>query len=426
MAFSTVREVTAEERVQKCYVDILNNPHFIAECGVLIMGERTVRDDIPTAATNGRDVYFGRKMVEKLSDAELRYLILHENRHKIFRHLHVWKHLYDIDHACANIACDHVINLGLNDTMPVDSNGKPFAVMPVDKETGEPMGFADTRFRNMDAQQVFEIIYKERQNPDPEDGDGDGDGSDGYGDHAPKPGGNQPQGFVEHDWDGADDMTKEEVDQLTEDIDRAVRQGMMAAGKLGGGVDRDLQKLLQPEVDWREVLREFISATCKGSDYTTYARPNRRYMSAGKYMPSGESEQLDELVIAIDTSCSVEQPELTKFLSEVDGIVKHVKPKAVRLLYWDTQVRGDELYGDSALPPDMLVNSTKPAGGGGTSITCVNEYMTRNQIKGEAVVVFTDGYLGGDWGTWDVPVMWCILDNKIAKPTNGTAVHVKL
>ena len=242
----------------------------------------------------------------------------------------------------------------------------------------------------------------------------------------------QGQGFDEHDWEGAAEMSDEEQQQLAEDIDEAVRQGALTAGKLGTGSNRAIDSLLQPEVDWKEVLREFVTTTCVGSDYSTYSRPNRRYASSDTYMPSGVSQQVDELVVAIDTSGSVGQPELTKFLSEVQGVVANVNPRAVRLLYWDTKVRADEKYENETstntggMPMSSLVASTKPAGGGGTDVRCVNTYMQDNQITAQAVVVLTDGHLGGDWGSWSAPVLWCILSHKSAMPTVGEAIHITL
>ena len=140
-------------------------------------------------------------------------------------------------------------------------------------------------------------------------------------------------------------------------------------------------------------------------------------------MPSGVSESVGELVIAIDMSGSIGARELSQFLGEVKGICDNVHPEKVRLLYWDTEVCADESYAAHEL--DTLTESTKPAGGGGTTVTCVPEYLTKHGIKPQAVVVLTDGYLGGEWGQWSAPVLWCIVDNKRAVPDVGTAVHVE-
>jgi predicted metal-dependent peptidase len=217
-------------------------------------------------------------------------------------------------------------------------------------------------------------------------------------------------------------MTPEEGKQLARDLDEAIRQGALAAGKLGSGGDRMFEDLLKTKIDWREVLREFISTTCTGSDYSTWRRPNRRFVSSGYYMPSGVSERVGELVIAADMSGSMTSA-LPRLFAEIKGICDQVKPDVVRLLYWDTEVCADEKYVGAEV--ENLVNSTKPKGGGGTTVECVTEYMTQHGVKPQAVVVLTDGYLGGKWGTWPCPVLWCIVGNKNAVPNVGKYVHVE-
>ena len=74
---------------------------------------------------------------------------------------------------------------------------------------------------------------------------------------------------------------------------------------------------------------------------------------------------------------------------------------------------------------DELVKSTKPKGGGGTTVECVPEHMTKEGIKPQACIVLTDGFLGGSWGKWSCPVLWCIIDNKSATADVGKTVHIK-
>jgi predicted metal-dependent peptidase len=82
----------------------------MAYSGVMMVGQSTITD-VATAKTNGRDIEYGRAFVDSLSDAELRGLILHENKHKMYQHSSIWKHLHREDAALANQACDYVINL---------------------------------------------------------------------------------------------------------------------------------------------------------------------------------------------------------------------------------------------------------------------------------------------------------------------------
>jgi predicted metal-dependent peptidase len=381
--------LTVEQRLSKALVAIMGSPKYTALAGVLMIGEKTV-NDVPTACTNGRDEMYGREFVEGLTDAELRGLVLHENYHKLYQHMSTWKHLWEIDPHSANQAMDYVINIKI-----ADDNTDGFAVIPKG-------GLLDAKYRGMDTAQVFNLIHQS------DDGDGDGDG-DGEMD--------------EHDWKGAQDLSDEEKGALARDIDEAIRQGALAAGKMGGTGSRDLEELLKPQVDWREVLREFISTTCAGNDYSTWARPNRRLMSQGVYMPSGISQRVGELVVAIDTSGSISNSTLTAFLSEVKSICDTVHPEQVRLLYWGHEVVGDESYKTDEL--DGLITSTKPRGGGGTDVNCVTQYMTAEGINPQACIVLTDGHLYGGWGEWSCPVLWTVIDNESAVPTAGTAIHIK-
>jgi predicted metal-dependent peptidase len=393
------KQLTPEQRLSKAVVDIMGNPKYVALAGVLMIGEKSLKDDVPTACTNGRDEMYGRAFVDELNDAELRFLVLHESYHKLYKHLTTWHHLFKEDPQLANMACDYVINQKIT-----DDNTDGWARMPKG-------GYLDPKYRGMDSAQVYNLL---KQGGSGDTGSSEGSGSQGNG---------LPQGFDEHDWEGAGELSDDERRELARDIDEAIRQGALIAGKMGSGGDRDLQDLLQPQVDWREVLREFINATCAGNDYSTWQRPNRRFMSAGVYLPSGISEQVGELVVAIDTSGSIGSRELTQFLSEVHSICQTVKPDAVRLLYWDTKVCRDEKYDNTQL--DDLVKSTKPAGGGGTRVDCVPKYMAEYGIKPQAVIVLTDGYLGGNWGQWACPVLWCLLDNDRAKPDVGKHVNIK-
>jgi len=400
---AVANNLTAEQRIDKAVVAIMGHPMYVALAGVLMIGKREVRDDIPTACTNGRDEYYGREFVDSLTDAQLRFVILHECYHKMYKHLITWQHLWRKCAMTANKAMDHVINLQI-----LDSHTQDKFVVGI-----EGMCY-DIKYRDWNVPTVFDDIYQQQQGGQPGDGEDDGTG----GNESTE--GGQP--FDEHDWEGAEDMTEEEKEGHGKEIDEAIRQGAITAGKMGSGGERTVADLLEPQVDWREVLREFITTHCTGSDYATYNRPNRRSMHTGIYFPSGVSEQVDELVVAIDTSGSIGQRELSLFLSEIKSICETVHPKKLRVLYWDTEVCRAEEYEMHDL--HTLTDSTKPEGGGGTAVNCVTSYLADNNISPQAAIMLTDGYLWGGWGTWSCPTLWCVLDSgKVSEC--GKTVHIK-
>ena len=384
--------LTAEQRIEKCHIDLMKSPDFVAYSGILMIGECKVKDDLPTACTNGRDVYYGRKFVESLNDSDLRGVILHEAKHKMYRHMATWKHLNKINPQKANKACDYVINLELVDEGK-QSNG--FVSLPKG-------GLFDEKFRGLDSGQVFHLL------PDDDEG-----GSGGGGD----------SGLDEHDWEGAEGMTPDEIKELTSEIDQAIRQGAILAGKVNGRIDRSFTDLMSAKVNWKEALREFVSSVCKGKDDSTWAKPSRRWLQHDVYMPSTVSETMGRVVVAIDTSGSIDGYILNRFISEVASIMENVNPELVDLLYWDNEVASHEVYGLNEA--DKMMQSTKPKGGGGTSPSCITKYLKDNNIVPECAIVLTDGYVGNDWGgNWSSQVLWCIVDNKNAIAPIGQTIHI--
>ena len=403
-----------ERKVQKAKITLMRNPKFALLSGVMMVGKTSVADGIPTACTNGRDERYGRKFVKSLRDQELNFVVAHENGHKMYRHLTTWKKLHDEDAALANQACDYVINLMLKDLDPTESviamprypAGHPMA--------GKVMGLVDERFRGMNSKQVFDILKQEKEESGSGEGDGDGEGGGGMDDH---------------DWDDAKNMTEEEKKELEREIDQAIRQGMMARQKLAGsgegGLDRELAELLEPKINWREVLRDFVKSTCNAKDASSWRRVNRRFLSTGMYMPTLIGEKVGHLVIAVDTSGSVGDEELGEFLSEVKGIAEEVNPACVDLLYWGSSVVQHETYGDGEAA--NIITSTRPKDGGGTSPSCISEYLKEKNIKPECVIILTDGCVGGDWGSeWTAPTLWCIVGEYFdGEADNGKTIHIK-
>jgi predicted metal-dependent peptidase len=140
-------------------------------------------------------------------------------------------------------------------------------------------------------------------------------------------------------------------------------------------------------------------------------------------MPSLIGERVGHLVIGIDTSGSVGGKELAEFLSEVQGIAEEVHPEKVDLIYWDGAVAGHEEYDYASV--SNIVSSTKPKGGGGTDPTCVMHYLKEKNIKPEAIIMLTDGYIG-EWGNeWEAPILWTIVRNSKTYAPVGKTIHIK-
>jgi predicted metal-dependent peptidase len=408
-------KLSAEQRIEKAHVALMRHKKFCLFSGLFMVGKVTVEDSMPTAATNGVDVYYGRAFVDRLDDKQLGFLILHEAMHKAYRHLSTWEKLWKKNAGLANAACDYVINLQIKDYDPTEDTVR----MPTD-EKGDVMGLVDERFRGMDAAQVFAILEKEQ---DGKGGSGGSPNPNGWDKTAPS--GNVPQGFDEHLWDEAAEMEPKEAEQMAKEIDNAIRQGALLAGKMNGGVSREIQELLTPKIDWRDVLRDFVKQIAKGGDDSSWRRFSKRMLGSNIYMPQTVSRRLGCIAVGIDTSGSIDREMLAEFLAEVKAVCDEVTPSKVELIYWDSQVAGHETYEDGAV--QSITESTKPRGGGGTDPNAMVKFMKEKQMEPDCTIVLTDGcfYEGeGDWESISSPLLWCIKDNKRFTHKHGKAVHI--
>ena len=410
-----IQKNSAERKLQKVKINLTRNKLFASMSGLIMTGTTTVRDDIPTAMTDGYNEAYGRKFTLNLQERELGFVVIHENFHKLYRHLTVWQKLWKKNKQLANAACDYQINLVIQDMDPAGQ----FIVMPRDpNDPNKPMGLIDERFRNMHVKQIFDILekeQKERGGQPGEDGGQPGEGQPGKG------------GFDEHDWEAANAPTAEEAAAIEQEIDRAIRQGKIAHekanGRGNGSMDRLLNELLTPKVNWRELLREFVSTYCAAKDEASYRRLNRRFVGLDIYLPIMVGETIPNVVLGVDMSGSI-SGEIPRFLTEMVSLLSMVKPETVDLLYWDSHVTAHETYTLDTL--DTMQANTKPKGGGGTTPSCVSSYLRKHRMKPDCIVMLTDGEVGSDWGhDWPAPVLWLVV-NSYRSPVapNGKTISI--
>jgi predicted metal-dependent peptidase len=346
--------------------------------------------------------------------------------HKAYRHLSVWKGIARENPQLANAAMDYVINLQIVDSDPHGS----IVTMPRDAN-GKLIGLLDDKYRDMDTKQVYTLLKEQCEGRDGSGEGGQGDGKSGSPTHGEQGNGNYNdhggggENFDEHDWEGASELSKEEEDELTQEIDNALREGAILAGKMKGNVPRGIDELLHPRVDWKEALRMFVKSNMRGGDKSTWRRPNRRFLGVDIIMPSSISEKAETFAIGVDLSGSI-GAMAAQFMGEVQSICIDVAPEKVELLYWDSHITNHETYVGSDV--SNLINSTKPIGGGGTQPECVPIYLQANRIEPQCIIMLTDGEFYGDgWKEWQrisAPVLWCVVGNKNFVPQYGQSVYV--
>ena len=322
-------------------------------------------DEVPTAATNGKRVVFNPDFITDMTDEELKFLVAHEVFHPMMEHnfrrgernARKW-----------NRACDYVINQLLTQ----EGVGK----MP----SGGLLNAQIYQAGGGTSDGIYNIL---------EDQPGD-DGSGGYAD------GNGPF----DDCEDAEGSSAEQA-QAQAEMKIQVTQAAQAAkmmGKLSANMQRLVDEVLQPKVNWRDVLRRFVEKA--RTDQRSWARPSRIFAAQGLYLPSVTGETMGELLFAVDCSGSIDQHTLNQFASEIAAVKDDCLPSRIHVVYFDSTVSHYESYG----PNDSL--DIKPHGGGGTAFSPVFAYAQEHDINPVACVFLTDLYCHDFGDAPDYPVLW--------------------
>ena len=384
--------ITQETRLKKAHIALMKHRETALYSGVMLMGKNAVIEDNVTAYTNGVDKKYGREFMSKLTDPELRGLILHENLHVALKHIPRFKKEFKDNPQAINVATDYAVN-----DVIMNLSDRDLCKLPEG-------GLYDAKYHNWSVREIYEDLKKQqKENKDSGKGESLGKTLD------------------EHGFEDAQNMTDEEAKEMSGKIDKALREGGILAGRMGAKIPRVIGDMLEPKVNWREVLREFVSSATKGSDEYTWRKFNKRQMANDIYLPSMENESIGELVVAIDTSGSINSEVLTEFASELTSICSVSSPSKVRVLWWDTDVHGEQVF----MPEhyDNIKELLKPQGGGGTTVSCVSEYLNKSRVEAEAIIVFTDGYVEDDI-TWNLkcPTLWLVTQNNNFVAPSGKVV----
>ena len=409
-----------EREFKAIKIGVMRSKPFELLRAIMMLGKTVFTDAVPTACTNGRDVWYNLTFLfEKIANGKkgIAFIMVHEAMHKAAQHMVVYIALWKIDPKLANAATDYWINGRI---IKADPKGE-IVEMPVDHD-GKVMGLFDPKYDDWTVKRIFNQLKQEQdENTDerPEENDGEagdtGEAGDGGSD------------FDEHDWEGANAIPEDELKELEQDVKEAIRQGMHVGRKAGSDGLSDelgLGELVIPKVDWRVQLRTFMNSTCRRKDRSTWRRPNRRFLHQDIIMPSLEGRGIRELLLARDASGSMHwQDRMAKVTSEMVSIAKQLDIEKVHILDWDGSVsdKGHSTYSSKTL--DTAPEIGRVYGGGGTNPRCVAEYVEKTRMKLDCIIILTDGEID-DWGNWKHPLLWLITNDEPIKAPVGKTVNI--
>lgn len=350
-------------------------------------------DEVPIAATDGSSLLLNPETFFKYNLNERIFICAHEIAHCIFAHCETMFRFqmrgkvvlpdgteYPYDQKLMNVAADLVINDLLIDAK-VGSYNKDWLH---DKKVGT---------KDDAVLDVYAKLFK-KQPPNGGSGAANSSGSDGGKSGAGAPGTTGGKSFDEHLQPGAgqgQDPTQASNQRNETEWKTAIAGAVASAkaqGKLPAGLERFLDQILNPKVDWREKIQGFFARKAGGGSYN-WRKPDRRLITRDIIAPGRSGYGAGPVVVAVDTSGSIGQKELDVFFGEIGGILEDVRPTCLYIFWCDAAVhRVDELDGGADL---YGVRKAGAPGGGGTSFVPVFDKVDEMGIQPDCVVYLTDG-----------------------------------
>jgi len=390
-------KLTPNQRIQAANIDCMRHPQFSRLAGVIAMGKSETSPAIPTACTNGKDKLYGAEFIGDMTRKQLRYLVLHENFHVALKHcvLPYYVDLFKKHGQLSNMAADYVVNGMIEELDPeFKFVERPTKVPPL----------VDAKYEGMSFPQVLHALIQDaKDNPEPQPGQGDP--------------------MDEHEM-SPEELPVEAREKLEKMIDDANRQGELLSRKLRGDKEggKDIfGTMAERRTNWKDALTDFINNVCKGDENSRFCPPNRRMLASGFVMPSHFDENVGEIIVACDTSGSMHWAYPIVF-GEIARVCQHAKPEKVRVLWWDTSVAGDQEFAPDQF--DKIGDLMSPKGGGGTTVSCVADYIAEKQYKPKAVIMLTDGYIESEYRLPELPVLWGVVENDDFVPQRGKVLRI--
>lgn len=204
----------------------------------------------------------------------------------------------------------------------------------------------------------------------------------------------------------------------------SVLESMKSQGKGSGALNRMFEQILNPVVPWTDFIRGIFNRKVGNGSYN-WRKPDRRFITRDLYMPSRSGNGAGWVVCWGDTSGSIGQDELCKYLAELGGILDDCQPQRITMVWCDAAIHHiDEI--EDANDLETIRHAGTQGGGGGTDVRPVFDWIADHTEKPEVFIGFTDGYVSFPKQEPDIPVIiWAMTTDKVAPYGDTVPINPK-
>jgi len=212
-------------------------------------------------------------------------------------------------------------------------------------------------------------------------------------------------------------------DSTIENLRRIVIQSAQMVERQCGSLPEHIrgiiQKLQKPELNWKEILKQFVTSAYGGT--RRWLPPARRYISMGLYLQSRRDLRLNA-VMAIDTSGSTvgDQPQ---FFSELSNLLNTFGFYQLTVIQCDCTIQKVETFSDEKpLPRNYQWESL---GHGGTSFIPPFDYIREKKLRPQIMIYLTDGCGPAPDKSSEFPVLWVLTHDGGQPAPWGKSIKLK-
>ena len=398
----------AKEMMSAAKIQLLRDHPFWAT--ILLSLPIIETESVSIMGTDGYNLYWNANRIKLLGSIEnIKFALCHEIVHVIMDHM---QRGMNKDKQLFNIAADIVDN-HLLEKNSISFNQRDTEIsLWNDAALVKIQSMKDIKLDEVVAEEVYKVLLEKAKkikcncggsgnSKDSQSESGDGDGNGGDGDNKCPIHGN-PSGFDTH-------IQKQREDHENTKVKHAIVKATQVAraagqGKLPAGLDRLIKEILEPQVDWWVRLKNLMESKCRGYQRTKLY-PSKKSHAIGFFMPSSYGTQVGDIVAAIDTSGSIDDNMLRRFLAELIGMA-HLS-KRTYIMTCDANVH--EFIEANSLNVWQLPGKIKFKGGGGTDFRPVFKRVTKERIKPKVLVYLTDTFGSFPSKKPDYPVLWVVV-----------------
>jgi len=372
--------------------------YFPALSPVIFGWEVKSSDEVPTMATDYKRLFYSEDFVKRLTPKELRAVILHEIFHNVFLHpTEITKvQSQGKDPELWTIALEIVTNASTialtEETQEFQLPGKPYSPLSSDPPPEGEVYFYDPVGETKTAEEIYEMLIRNEK------------AKQVY--YMLLEGAPLCKDILPPD-------NKTDVQEAIEKAIAVLEKLQKQQGILPDNLNRLLKKLTTAKVPWHRILHNFVATIIAGADDLSWSRPDFK-KTKDIILPGLVQQELEDIVVVVDTSGSISDKALRSFASEIAKLSTYTDELVV--ITTDAEVHEQVKIRDTR---DLLLK-LKFKGGGGTDFNDVF-----NQVKKcQAMVFFTDGYAIYPSNPPKYPVLWILTSDGHQRPPFGKVAYM--